>query len=152
MNRDIFLAYLRECLAPTLVAGDIVIMDNLPSHKVAGVRETIEAAGAKLIYLPPYSPDLNPIEMAFSKLRGSAQKGRRANHPRAMGQDRRTHRRLHPTRMRQLLQTCRICLNSNRKCSRLSKVATVMPMTPDKLRLGTILGHPVLFPSVGQTA
>ena len=65
MNRDIFLAYLRECLAPTLVAGDIVIMDNLPSHKVAGVRETIEAAGAKLIYLPPYSPDLNPIEMAF---------------------------------------------------------------------------------------
>lgn len=74
MNRDIFLAYLRECLAPTLVAGDIVIMDNLPSHKVAGVRETIEAAGAKLIYLPPYSPDLNPIEMAFSKLKALLRK------------------------------------------------------------------------------
>ena len=50
INRDIFLAYLRECLVPTLSAGDIVIMDNLPSHKVAGVRETIEAAGAKLVY------------------------------------------------------------------------------------------------------
>ena len=74
MNRDIFLAYLRECLVPTLVAGDIVIMDNLPSHKVAGVRETIEAAGAKLIYLPPYSPDLNPIEMAFSKLKALLRK------------------------------------------------------------------------------
>jgi hypothetical protein len=64
MNRDIFLAYVRECLVPTLSAGDIVIMDNPPSHKVAGVREAIGAAGAKLIYLPPYSPDLNPIEMA----------------------------------------------------------------------------------------
>ena len=74
MNRDIFLAYLRECLAPTLVAGDIVIMDNLPAHKVAGVRETIEAAGARLIYLPPYSPDLNPIEMAFSKLKALLRK------------------------------------------------------------------------------
>lgn len=74
MNRDIFLAYLRQCLAPTLSAGDIVIMDNLPSHKVAGVRETIEAAGAKLVYLPPYSPDLNPIEMAFSKLKALLRK------------------------------------------------------------------------------
>jgi transposase len=74
MNRDIFLAYLRQCLVPTLSAGDIVIMDNLPSHKVAGVRETIEAAGAKLVYLPPYSPDLNPIEMAFSKLKALLRK------------------------------------------------------------------------------
>jgi transposase len=74
MNRDIFLAYLRECLVPTLGAGDIVIMDNLPSHKVAGVREAIEAAGARVIYLPPYSPDLNPIEMAFSKLKALLRK------------------------------------------------------------------------------
>jgi transposase len=74
MNRDIFLAYLRECLVPTLSAGDIVIMDNLPSHKVAGVREAIETAGAKVVYLPPYSPDLNPIEMAFSKLKALLRK------------------------------------------------------------------------------
>src|SRR5450631_1514223 len=69
MNRDIFLTYLRECLVPTLVAGDIVIMDNLPSHKVAGVRATIDAAGAKLMYLPSYSPGLNQIELAFPKLK-----------------------------------------------------------------------------------
>jgi transposase len=74
MNRDIFLAYLRECLVPTLSAGDIVIMDNLPSHKVAGVHEAIETAGAKVVYLPPYSPDLNPIEMAFSKLKALLRK------------------------------------------------------------------------------
>jgi transposase len=58
-----------QMLVPTLSAGDFVIMDNLPSHKVAGVREAIEARGAKLIYLPPYSPDLNPIERAFAKLK-----------------------------------------------------------------------------------
>ena len=64
-----FKTYLREVLAPTLSPGDIVIMDNLPAHKVAEVREIIEEAGAKLLYLPPYSPDLNPIELAFSKLK-----------------------------------------------------------------------------------
>ena len=69
MNGDIFEAYAREFLAPTLSAGDIVIMDNLSSHKRAAVRAIIEAAGATLLYLPPYSPDLNPIEMAFSKLK-----------------------------------------------------------------------------------
>ena len=68
------LTYLRECLVPTLVAGDIVIMDNLPSHKVAGVRATIDAAGAKLIYLPPYSPGLNQIELAFPKLKALLRK------------------------------------------------------------------------------
>jgi transposase len=69
-----FLAYLEQCLAPTLKRGDIVIMDNLPVHKVAGVEEAIEAAGARLIYLPPYSPDLNPIEQAFSKLKAQLRK------------------------------------------------------------------------------
>ena len=53
---------------PELRPGDLVIMDNLPAHKVAGVRDTIEAAGARLLYLPPYSPDFNPMEMAFLKL------------------------------------------------------------------------------------
>ena len=60
MNGEIFLSYLEQCLAPTLAPGEIVMMDNLPAHKVAGVRETIEATGAKLRRLPPYSPDLNP--------------------------------------------------------------------------------------------
>jgi len=69
MSGDIFLAYLRRCLVPTLTAGDIVVMDNLPAHKIAQVRRIIEAAGAKLLYLPPYSPDLNPIEQVFAKLK-----------------------------------------------------------------------------------
>jgi transposase len=69
MNGDIFRAYVEQILAPTLKRGDIVILDNLRSHKVAGVREAIEAQGAALVYLPPYSPDLNPIEQAFAKLK-----------------------------------------------------------------------------------
>jgi transposase len=64
-----FLAYVRQVLVPTLREGETVIMDNLPAHKVAGVREAIEQVGCRLLYLPPYSPDLNPIEMAFAKLK-----------------------------------------------------------------------------------
>jgi len=63
-------------LAPTLAAGDIVVMDNLPAHKVAGVRELIEARGAKLIYLPPYSPDLKPIEKCWSKIKTHLRKSK----------------------------------------------------------------------------
>ena len=63
------LAYVEQALAPTLRPGDIVVMDNLGAHKVKGVRQAIEAAGAELLYLPPYSPDLNPIEQAFAKLK-----------------------------------------------------------------------------------
>jgi transposase len=69
MNGELFLAYVQQQLAPMLRPGDVVIMDNLSSHKRAGVREAIEAAGATLVYLPPYSPDLNPIEQAFAKLK-----------------------------------------------------------------------------------
>lgn len=65
----VFKVYVREVLCPTLSTGDVVIMDNLPAHKVAGIRELIEARGAKLIYLPPYSPDLNPIEKCWSKIK-----------------------------------------------------------------------------------
>src|SRR5215472_155967 len=74
MNGPMFLAYVKQCLVPTLRRGDIVLMDNLPVHKVAGVDQAIEAAGATLIYLPPYSPDLNPIEMAFSKFKAHLRK------------------------------------------------------------------------------
>ncbi|WP_166298805.1 IS630 family transposase [Bradyrhizobium sp. 2S1] len=69
MDGDAFLAYVEQLLAPSLQPGDTVIMDNLPAHKVHGVREAIRAVGASLLYLPPYSPDFNPIEMAFSKLK-----------------------------------------------------------------------------------
>jgi transposase len=69
MDGRTFLAYVQQQLAPTLLPGDIVVMDNLASHKVSGVREAIEAVGARVAYLPPYSPDLNPIELVFSKLK-----------------------------------------------------------------------------------
>ena len=69
MDGMAFLAYVRQVLVPTLRPDETVIMDNLPAHKVAGVREAIEAAGCRLLYLPSYSPDLNPIEMAFAKLK-----------------------------------------------------------------------------------
>lgn len=68
-DTEIFLAYLDHVLCPALRPGNVVIMDNLSSHKVTGVRERIEAAGAELLYLPPYSPDLNPIEKAWAKLK-----------------------------------------------------------------------------------
>ena len=74
MNGEAFLVYVGKVLVPNLAAGDIVVVDNLPAHKVAGVRALIEAAGAILLYLPPYSPDLNPIEMAFAKLKALLRK------------------------------------------------------------------------------
>ena len=69
MNGNAFRAYVEQVLVPELNKGDVVIMDNLPAHKVGGIRTMIEDAGARLLYLPPYSPDFNPIEMAFSKLK-----------------------------------------------------------------------------------
>lgn len=74
MDGEAFLTYVKRVLVPTLAQGDIVIMDNLPAHKVSGVRERIEAVGAELVYLPPYSPDFNPIELAFSKLKAFIRK------------------------------------------------------------------------------
>jgi transposase len=69
LNGPAFLSYVQQCLAPALRPGDVVVMDNLASHKIAGVREAIEAAGCDLWYLPPYSPDLNPIEKLWSKVK-----------------------------------------------------------------------------------
>src|ERR1700693_2453625 len=77
-----FLAYVERCLAPTLKRKDIVMIDNLPAHKAAGVREAIEARGAMLRYLPKYSPDLNPIEMPFSKLKAYLRKAAERTIPR----------------------------------------------------------------------
>lgn len=74
MDGDAFLAYVEQVLVPELNEGEVVVMDNLPAHKVAGVRAAIETAGAELLYLPPYSPDFNPIETAFAKLKAELRK------------------------------------------------------------------------------
>jgi len=81
MNGTIFIEYLQQCLAPSLRPGDIVIIDNLPAHKRDQVRQIIEAAGASLIYLPPYSPDLNPIEQSFAKLKAHLRKAKERTVP-----------------------------------------------------------------------
>ena len=69
MDGEAFRVYVRDVLAPTLRRGDVVVLDNLPAHKAAGIREAITARRAQIFYLPPYSPDMNPIELAFSKLK-----------------------------------------------------------------------------------
>lgn len=74
INGDWFLAYVEQVLCPTLSKGDLVVIDNLGSHKSSKIRDAIEAKGASLLFLPPYSPDLNPIEMAFSKLKAMLRK------------------------------------------------------------------------------
>ena len=74
VNALVFEAYVEQFLTPTLAAGDIVVMDNLSSHKAPRIRQLIEAAGATLLYLPPYSPDFNPIEKMFSKLKALLRK------------------------------------------------------------------------------
>ena len=74
MNGEMFRAYVEQMLAPALRPGDVVVLDNLPAHKVAGVEAAIRAAGASLMPLPPYSPDLNPIEQLFAKLKSLLRK------------------------------------------------------------------------------
>lgn len=74
MNGSAFLAYVEQVLVPALTPGDVVVLDNLSAHKIPGVREAIEAAGAILLYLPPYSPDFNPIEQLFAKLKALLRK------------------------------------------------------------------------------
>jgi transposase/transposase-like protein len=74
LNEDLFKAYVEHMLAPSLKPGDIVIMDNLSSHKVKGIAGAVEAVGASIMYLPPYSPDLNPIELLWSKVKAILRK------------------------------------------------------------------------------
>jgi len=76
MNRDAFEAYIEQNLIPELKAGDIVVLDNLSSHKSERVRKALEPIGCQLVFLPPYSPDLNPIEHAFSKFKNEIKKAR----------------------------------------------------------------------------
>ena len=103
MNGPMFLVYVKQGLVPTLKRGDIVIMDNLPVHKVAGVEQAIEAAGATLLYLPPYSPDLNPIEPAFSKVKAHLRKAAEHTIPRLVRRIGRIASTFQPTRMQELL-------------------------------------------------
>jgi transposase len=74
LDGELFKAYVKEALSPTLKRGDIVIMDNLPSHKVKGALDPIYEKGAEVVFLPPYSPDLNPIEMSWSKMKSVLRK------------------------------------------------------------------------------
>jgi len=109
MNGDAFRAYVEQILAPTLAPGDVVIMDNLSSHKVAGVREAIEARGASLIYLPPYSPDLNPDRAVLRQAQGADPQSRAAQPRRSLECHRTVPRALRPARMRKLLRQSRLC-------------------------------------------
>ena len=102
MDGAVFKAWVEQMLAPQLKPGDIVILDNLSSHKVAGVREAVTASGAEIRYLPPYSPDLNPIENAFSKLKALLRKARRAHQGRLGECDRQTARLFHARRVSKL--------------------------------------------------
>jgi len=108
INAQVFEAYVEQFLAPALRPDDIVVIDNLSSHKAPRIRELIEAADATLLFLPPYSPDFNPIEKMFSKLKALLPQGRRENRRRPLARHRRLHRPRHAARMRQLLRGRRV--------------------------------------------
>ncbi|MBK8174132.1 MAG: transposase [Rhodospirillales bacterium] len=108
INQRAFDAYVDQILVHELKPGDIVIMDNLSSHKSPAVRTAIKAAGAELRFLPPYSPDSNPIENAFAKLKPPAPKSRRTHRRRPLAHHRLAHRSIHTSRMRKLLHPRRI--------------------------------------------
>jgi transposase len=111
INGESFLAYVEQVLVPTLRSGDIVVIDNLGSYKGKAVGRAIRAAGARLAFLPPYSPDLNPIEQVFAKLKVALRKGASAHHPCRHRRDRARPANLLIHRMRKLLQTRRIRFN-----------------------------------------
>jgi transposase len=117
INRGAFETYVETVLVLNLRPGDVVIIDNFSSHKGDKVRELIEAAGATLRFLPPYSSDFNPIENAFAKLKALLKEGRRADRDGPLVHDRPPHRPVHPDRMPQLLRCCWIRCNVNEFCS-----------------------------------
>ena len=115
MNGESFLVYVEQVLAPSLSEGDMVVIDNLPAHKVKGVREAIEARGAKLVYLPPYSPDLN--RDGLRQAQSSPAQGRSPYNRCSLEQDRSVARSLHTPGMRQLPRSRRICAVLTGECS-----------------------------------
>lgn len=118
INGEWFEAYVAQVLVPTLKPGDVVILDNLSSHKRPAAREIIEAAGARMLFLPPYSPDFNPIEKAFSKLKALLRKSGRTHCDWPVGQDRETDRPRRASRGPKLLHIMRIRSNMKGKRSR----------------------------------
>ena len=112
-----FLAYVERCLAPTLKRKDIVMIDNLPAHKAAGVREAIEARGATLRYLPKYFTGPEPDRDAFQQAQGLSAQGRRANNSAPAPPDRQIRAYPHYPRSFQLFQACRLCVKSIEICS-----------------------------------
>jgi transposase len=111
INGESFRAYVDQVLVPTLAPGDIVVIDNLASHKSKAVRGAIRAAGAKFFFLPPYSPHLNPIEQVYRKAEGDAPQGPGTYRRQPMAPHRPPVDGLSTTRMRQLLQKRRLCFN-----------------------------------------
>jgi transposase len=108
INRKVFELYVEKVLVPELKPGDIVVMDNLSSHKSPAASEMITAAGARLLYLPPYSPDFNPIEKAFSKTQSAFAQSRRTNRRRPLGRNRPPYRPHHFTTICKLLRLSRL--------------------------------------------
>ena len=133
MNGGRFLTYVERCLAPTLKRNDIVMLDNLPAHKAAGVREAIEARGATLRYLPKYSPDLNPIEMSFSRMKAGLRKAGERTIPRLRRRIRLVRSHRHPSPSRQLFQARRLCVKSTGICSKFEIVRFVQLSTETML-------------------
>ena len=118
INGESFLAYVEQVLVPALKPGDIVIIDNLGSHKGKAVRRAIRAAGAKLFFLPPYSPDLNPIEQVFAKLKTLLRKAAERTVEATWRRIGALLNLLHTAGMRQLLRQRRIRFNVKQSCSR----------------------------------
>ena len=108
MTGPAFLAYVEQVLIPTLRPDEIVVMDNLPAHKIAAVRAAIEAAGAQLFLLPPYSPDMNPIEMVFCQTQDAVAPGSRTHTRRALATHRCASRPVHSRGVHQLLPSRRL--------------------------------------------
>jgi transposase len=129
MNGEMFLAYVEQCLVPTLKRNDIVVVDNFAAHKVSGIREAIEKAGATLRYLPKYSPDLNPIEMPYSKFKEFLRKAAERTVPGLYRAIPSFVPQLRARRMRQLLQACRLCfyMSGNRFSVAVQKSASFLP-------------------------
>ena len=121
IDGESFRAYIEQILVPTLHPGDLVIADNLSAHKVAGIQRAIQAAGATLWYLPPYSPDLNPIELCFAKLKALVRTARWSQHRDALAVSRRVPGTLQSGRMPQLLSALRL-----RRCHTVMKSAVVV--------------------------
>jgi transposase len=118
INGEAFRAYVEKILVPTLAQGDIVVLDNLGSHKGKPARTAIRAAGAHLLFLPPYSPDLNPIEQVFAKLKTLDAKGAHPSLRRHLANGRQNPRSVRPRRVRQLPQKLRLPFRVTESCFR----------------------------------